>query len=189
MRLRKVFGFLLVTILLSGCTIENRELDRMMSFRASLLSAMGCKFTVDITADYQNELYSFSMECFADEEGNLHFTVLKPESISGISGEITGYGGRLTFDNDTGLTFETLADGQVTPVTAPWLLIKTLRGGYVTSCAMAEDLMHVSVDDTYRDHALHMDIWFDAADTPKRAEILWKDRRVLSLDVTKFEIL
>ena len=75
------------------------------------------------------------------------------------------------------------------PVCAPWIFAKTLRGGYVTSCGMEEELMRVSIDDSYREDALHLDIWFDEANKPKHAEILWKDRRILSLEVKEFEFL
>ena len=188
--MKRVLIFLVVLMLLaSGCSFENHELDRMMSFRASLLSGIGCSFLTNITADYQQELYQFVMDCRSDEQGSLHFTVCEPESISGISGEIADDKGKLTFHNDTVLAFETLTDDQITPVAAPWILVKTLRGGYVTSCCKEENLLRVSIDDSYRDDALHVDIWFDAENNPFRAEILWKDRRILTLEVTNFVIL
>ena len=187
--MKKVLTLLLTVLLLACCRGEKRELDRMMAFRASLLSGMGCSFQAVITADYQEELYQFTLECRSDEQGALHFCVTEPETISGISGVISAQGGKLTFQNDEALAFETLADGQVTPVTAPWLLIKTLRGGYVTSCGTEAEMMRVSVDDSYRDDALHLDIWFDEQDLPKHAEVLWADRRILSLEVANFKIL
>lgn len=160
-----------------------------MSFRATLLSGMGCTFSAKITADYQEERYQFTLDCRCDEQGTLRFTVTQPDSISGISGVISGEGGKLVFDNDSALAFETLADGQITPVTAPWLLIKTLRGGYVKSCGSEGELVHVSIDDSYRDDALHLDVWMTEDDAPSHAEILWANRRILSLEITNFEIL
>lgn len=188
--MRRVLIYLVGLMLLaSGCSFENHELDRMMSFRASLLSGIGCSFRANITADYQQEVYQFAMDCRSDEQGSLHFTVQEPESISGISGEISEDKGKLTFHNDTILAFDTLTDEQITPVAAPWILLKTLRGGSVTSCCKEEDLLRVSIDDGYRDDALHVDVWFDAENKPLRAEILWKDRRILTLEVTNFVIL
>ena len=116
------------------------------------------------------------------------FTVKEPESIAGITGSVSAQGGKLTFD-DTALAFDLLAEGQVTPVTAPWLLVKTLRGGYVTSCGMEEEKLRVSIDDSYREDALRLDIWFDNNNVPNHAEILWANRRILSLEITSFEIL
>ena len=187
--MKKVLTFLCMMLLLSGCKLENRELDRMMTFRASLLAGMGCHFQTVITADYGEELYSFTLDCHGDEQGNLRFTVVEPESISGISGTISGDGGKLSFENETALAFDPITDGQVTPVTAPWLLVKTLRGGYVKSCGTEENMMRVSIDDSYQENALRLDVWFSGEDIPDHAEILWKNRRILSLDVKYFEIL
>ena len=161
----------------------------MMAFRAALLSGMGCRFQAVITADYSDALYQFTLDCHCDEQGTLRFQVIEPESISGIGGTVSAEGGKLTFDNEEALAFDTLADGQVTPVTAPWLLVKTLRGGYVTSCGSEGELVHVSIDDSYQENALRLDIWFTGQNIPNHAEILWADRRILSLSVTQFEIL
>ena len=186
--MKKVLLILMSALLLVGCQSDDDELKQMMDFRASLLSGLGCSFQATITADYQDEVYQFALDCHCDENGALEFVVLEPETISGISGVISGQGGKLTFRNNEALAFETLADGQVTPVTAPWLFVKTLRGGYVTSCGMEQDLMRVTIDDSYEDDALSLDIWF-SSEQPVRAEILWSNRRILSLEVTNFEIL
>lgn len=187
--MKKLLSLLVAAVLLTGCQTDHAELDRMMSFRAKLLSGMGCTFSAKITADYQEEVYSFALECHCDEQGTLRFTVAEPESISGISGVISGESGNLTFDHDSALAFDTLADGQITPVTAPWLLMKTLRGGYVTACGIEDRLMRVSIDDSYREGALRLDVWFNEANIPTYAEILWANRRILSLEVNNFEIL
>lgn len=187
--MKRVLTFLLSVLLLTGCQGQNQELERMMTFRASLLSGMGCTFQAIVTADYQEEVYQFTLDCRCDEQGTVSFTVVEPDTIAGISGEISAEGGKLTFENEKALAFETLADGQVTPVTAPWLLMKTLRGGYVTSCGIEDRLMRVSIDDSYRDDALRLDIWFDNNNVPNHAEILWANRRILSLEITSFEIL
>lgn len=187
--MKKVLTLIFVSLLLTGCKDQNQELERMMTFRASLLSGMGCRFQAVVTADYQTELYQFTMDCRGDEQGNLHFTVIEPESISGISGIISIDGGKLTFNEERALAFEMIADGQVTPVSAPWLLMKALRGGCVTSCGTENDMMRVSVDESYDEDSLKLDVWFSNDDIPTNAEILWAGRRILSLEVTKFEIL
>ncbi|MBQ8834896.1 MAG: hypothetical protein IJ001_08240 [Oscillospiraceae bacterium] len=185
----KKAGLLLgILVLLTGCSPKNRELERGMELRSKLLKAEGCSFTADITADYGDKLYSFSMECTGDAQGNLTFTVTAPETIAGITGNVSDTGGNLTFD-DTALYFELLADGQLSPVSGPWILLKTLRSGYITSASTEEDLLRLAVDDSYEDDALHLDIWVDGEDRPIRAEILYDGRRILTLDVKDFQIL
>ncbi len=186
--MKKVGVLLLLCLMLVGCGGKNQELERVMAFRAQLLAGMGCSFEAVITADYQDSIYTFGVSCRADENGGLTFTVTQPDTISGISGRLDAQGGKLTFDNEV-LSFEMLADGQVTPVSAPWLLIKTLRGGYVTSCGMEGELLRASIDDSYEDDALRLDVWFDSEDKPLQADILYADRRILSMEVKAFEIL
>lgn len=178
----------LLALSLTGCAGENQELAQLMSFRAKLLAGMGCSFDAVITADYQDEIYTFRVSCRSDDQGDLTFTVMEPESIAGITGSVNAEGGKLTFDEQA-LAFRTLADGQLSPVTAPWLMVRTLRGGYILSCGKENNQLRASISDSYEDDALRMEIWFDGDHMPTSGEIIWDERRILSLEVSNFEIL
>ncbi len=162
-------------------------MQRAMEFRSVLLSK-SVAFDVVITADYGDKTYSFGASCQADSQGTLTFTVTAPETIAGITGTISKTGGKLTFD-DKALAFPMLADGQVTPVSGPWILMNTLRSGYLTSCCKEGDGLRLSIDDSYQDDALHLDIWLNADNNPVRGEILWQGRRIVSMDVKNFHFL
>ena len=116
------------------------------------------------------------------------FTVTKPETIAGITGSISAAGGKLTFD-DQAIAFDLLAEGQLSPIAAPWVFIKALRSGYLTSSGNDGEYLRLTVDDSYADDAMHLDIWLGQGDLPVRAEILWKGRRLLSMDVGNFHFL
>lgn len=176
------------SVLISGCSSEEAEMDRALSIRKRLLDSNGCTFDALITADYGSKVYQFNMTCMADKSGNLTFTVQEPESIQGISGKIADQKGALTFD-DRVLAFEMLADGQVTPVTAPWLFVKTLRSGYLSSCTVYEDGLRMTIHDSYEEDALELQIWTDMQEAPIRAEILFRGRRILTLQVANFTYL
>lgn len=186
--MKRFLGLILCLMLLAGCGKTEDDLDLALQFRQRLLAGAGCKFACEITADYGDVIYQFSMDCQADKQGNLSFSVTSPESISGITGAITEAGGHLTFEG-TALAFAPIADGQVTPVTAPWLFLKTLRSGYIASCAEVDGGTYLQIDDSYKDRALHLDIWFNENDMPVCGEILWEGRRVLSINVKDFTIL
>lgn len=173
-------------VMLTGCMGNNEALNRMMELRAALLAGE-CSFQTDVTADYGDKLYTFGMYCEADSRGNLGFQVTAPDTIAGIEGKLASDGGKLTFD-DTALTFPLLADDQVTPVSAPYLLIKTLRGGYVRSAGEEDGLIRVTIDDSYEEDALQLDIWLDDSNLPVRAEVLYDGRRILSMVLTDFQI-
>ncbi len=173
---------------LVGCGNDSDQIADALTLRQKLLDGNGCSFTTEITADYGKEIYQFTMECRGDKQGNLMFAVLAPESIAGITGKISETGGIITFDSEV-LAFAPIADGQITPVTAPWVFLKTLRSGYIASSVPADELTHLQIDDSYNEKALHLDIWLDQNNLPVQAEILWEGRRILSLKVKDFTIL
>lgn len=178
--MKRLLSIFLSLLLLTGCA-ENDAMDNALTLRAAILQAQSCTFQTVITADYGDAVYSFSMDCTADSKGDVTFTVTKPESIAGITGCITTDGGSLTFD-DTMLAIPMLTDDQITPVSAPWILMRTLRGGYITSCANGR----MTIDDSYADDALTLDITVSDENLPVLAEIYWKDRRILTVAVENF---
>ena len=183
--MRKLLAVFFAVVFLSGCSGEDQSLDKAMSMRARLLDSQGCSFRAVITADYGDKLYEFVMQCSTDSEGALSFTVTSPETIAGITGTISSGEGKLIFD-DQALVFSLLADGQVTPVSAPWIFIKALRSGYLSACTKTENGLRLAVDDSYEEDALHLDIWTDETEIPIYCEILWQGRRVVSLDIKNF---
>lgn len=185
--MKYVVAVLSIILCLSGCASQNGEMDRAMALRAKLL-AQSCEFTAQIAADYGDKVYQFEVACKMDNQGTLEFQVVTPESISGIGGSISSQGGKLTFD-DEGLSFPLLAQGQITPVSAPWVLMHTLRSGYLTSCGTDGGVIRLAIDDSYADNALHLDIWLDGEDLPQRGEILWQGRRILSITLKDFAFL
>lgn len=186
--MKRIPAILLVLLMLAGCANARNHIDRALALRARLQQGEGCSFTAGITADYGDALHTFTMECRGDRLGNLSFTVAEPQTVAGITGVISSEGGKLTFD-DTALDFPLLAEGQVAPISAPWLLLKTLLGGYLTGAGEEGELLRLTIDDSYEEDALHLDIWLDREDRPVQADVLYDGRRVLSLTVTNFQIL
>ncbi len=176
-----------VISLLSGCGGRN-SMDKAVGLRTDLLAGEGCSFQCEITADYGEKIYTFGMDSQADREGNLVFSVTAPVTIAGICGTVTGTEGTLTFD-DRVLAFETIADGYLTPVSAPWVLIKTLRSGYLKSCVETENGFCMEIDDTYAESSLQLRIYTDKNAVPTGGEIFWINRRILTLQVDNFTIL
>lgn len=185
----KKAGVLAVLVLfLAGCGQSSRELERGLSLRSKLQKAASSSFDAEITADYGETIYTFTLSCVGQNNGDLTFTVAAPESIAGITGKIDSQGGALTFDEHA-LHFDLLADGQTTPVAAPWIVYKSILGGYLTSAGLEDGNLRLTIDDSYEDNALTADVWLDENDLPARAQILYKGRSFLSLSITNFQIL
>ena len=186
--MKKVAAVLLTCVLLAGCSAGEDALDTGMELRAKLLKADRVSFCIDISADHGDILDLFSMECSTDSGGMLLFTVTSPDTIAGITGQITAESGALTFD-DTALYFPPVGQNRLSPVSAPWILIKTLRSGYLRSAGVEQEQIRLTFVDSYEEHALQVDIWLDKNDLPERVEVLSEGFLILSLDVSNFEIL
>ena len=185
--MKKYLALFCLALVLTGCSRENRALNGAMDLRQQLLSAEGCSFEAKITADYGDAIHSFSVSCRGDRQGGLQFTVREPESISGITGTIDKTGGQLTF-TETALQFDLLTDRQLSPVSAPWIFLRTLREGYLMNGGEEDGLFHVEARDSYEDQALHVDLWLSQEGQPTRGEILFGGRRILTLEVRDFTV-
>ncbi len=178
----------MVLLCLCGCSNTSREIQRGMALRTKLLQSEAVSFDAEVTADYGDSLYTFSLACRAVPKGDLAFTVTAPETIAGITGTIAEGSGKLTFD-DTALHFELMADDYLSPVSAPWLLMKTLLGGNLTSACQEDGNIRLTMDDSFREDALQLDIWLGEGDLPQRGEILFDGRRILSVNVKNLVIV
>lgn len=184
--MKRLTGLVLVLLLLSGCAAPE-AMDGAMALRIRLQST-GCRFRATVSADYGDKIHTFVLDCEADTGGDVSFSVAVPDTISGIRGKLTGESGFLTFDQEV-LAFSMLADGLLSPVSAPWILIHTLRSGYLRSCAETDGGWHMTVNDSYAENAMQVDIWLDEETIPTGAEILWQGRRILTLKVENFEFV
>lgn len=185
--MKRLFCLVILVLFLFGCG-KNEGLDRAMKLRTQLLQGSGCSFDVVITADYGQKQYIFSEKCDGSENGDLSFTVIEPESISGITGRVDVAGGKLTFDEHV-LAFPLLADGLLTPVSAPWFFLHALRSGYINACEDTSETMKIILHDTYGETEIVVDVFCNSDNMPYYSEIYWNGSRIVALEIDNFEIL
>ncbi len=185
--MRRFLVAVAVILCLGGCGTQV-PLDQGLALRQALLDSQGCTFLAHLTLDLGDSVQVFSLECRADVAGDISFTVTAPEVISGITGELTGSGCDLTFE-DLILALPDLAQGRLAPVTGPWILLHTLRSGYLHSCAGTEEGFCLTLDDSYGEDPIRLLVWVTGEHTLEAAEFYWEGRRILSLDVENFELL
>jgi len=188
MIMRRLFSVLLPLLFLWGCGDSGDAMDRATAFRAELLNGGGCSFTAAITADYSDILHTFQLYCSCDQNGNISFEVKAPESISGITGRLSADGGHLTFD-DHALLFPMLAEGRISPVSAPWVFLRALRSGYISGCGEKDGALTIYVDDTYEKDALQVVVCMNEASVPISAEVYYRENRIIAMVVDDFLIL
>ena len=185
--MKKLIALFVVVFLLCGCQSTDGDMNEVLKLRQKVTASEKVTFDGIITADYGDMLHSFGVSCKM-ENAQLHFTVTSPESIAGITGYFDGQGGKLTF-SDQVLAFPLLAEGQLSPVSAPWLFLQTLRGGYLVSSGEDGDLIRICIDESYEENVLRADIWTDLEYNPVRCDFLWSGRRILSMEIENFSCL
>lgn len=174
-------------LLLSGCGKQGGgKMDEALAYRASLLSAGGCSFRAEITADYGETVLPFAAQCQAEEE-SVSFTLLEPESIRGITGSVEGKTGKLTFDGQA-VSFGTLVDGTVSPAAAPYVLCQSWREGYISAVGQDDAGLRMTVNGTYAGNDLITDTWLDPEKgVPFCAEVCYNGQRILSVQISEFQ--
>lgn len=182
--MKRCIAILLMIIFLAGCRSGDALMEQALQLRGKLQGS-GVEFDAEVVADYGDKTYTFGMHCQSDAIGNLKFAVTQPETIQGISGTVAQGTGQLTFD-DKILAFDILADGLISPVSGPWVMMQTLRGGYLTACGRDDLGIRLSIDDSYAEKPLHLEIWLDETNLPKYCEIFWNGRRLLSIKISSF---
>ena len=178
---------LVFSLILSGCAPASDYLEPGLQLRDKLLNANCCKFVAKIRASFDDAQYTFSLSCQADPKGTLTFSVISPEVIADISGVIEKGSGKLTFD-DKLLAFPMLADGELSPISAPWVFYNAILSGYIRAAGQEEEFIRISIDDTLQGENLCVEVWFKE-DTPVYAEVIWQGKNILSISISGFEIL
>lgn len=184
----RIISIVIALLFLVGCSASESSLDRAILLRNSMSSCSQYTFDAHITANYGDVVGKYSISCAGDSAGNIQFTVLSPESIEGISGQIKSNEGSIQFD-DVVLAFPLLAEGEVSPVSAPWLLCKTLLSGYISSCCVEDQQLRITLNDTFEEDAMTVDVWLNENDLPSQAQIIWQGRSILSLKLENFRFV
>ena len=180
--MKKLLLPLILVLFFTGCGQGNTP--RGMSLRQRMNDSNGCAFTAEVRAYIGKEEYVFSMDCECGNFDTVTFTVTAPESLSGITGELSSGSGSLTFDGQA-LAFPMLAQGTMSPISSVWVLLHALRGGYLTD----EGKEGLTIDETYQGVPLRLSVTLDNEDMPTFTEIFQDGERILSLALTNFRFL
>ena len=174
----------LLLVFLMGCSARDPALEAALELRSRCLAAQQVRFRAGISADYIDRIESFSLECTYNADGTMTFLVLGPADIEGIGGRVSGTEGTVEFD-DTVLAFPLLAEGRLSPLSGSWVLMKAICSGNILAAGQEGDLIHLTIDDSYADNALTVDLWLEDG-LVREAEIAWEGRRCLTMTVEDF---
>ena len=173
----------LLLVFLTGCAGPDPAMEAAIDLRTRCLSGP-VSFETEVRADYITSIECFTLDCAFDGAGKMTFSVTEPEEIAGIRGTVRGTEGTMEFD-ETALAFPLLAEGRLSPLSAPWVLMKTIRSGCIIAAGTEGEAVHVIIDDSYADNALSVDLWLEEGRVTE-AEIAWEGRRCVTMTVEDF---
>ncbi len=137
MCVRKIIScVLMITLLLTGCGKENNDSPENLAaqIRAEYLSLSGWSAVVDLSVDYGEQVFDFTVDASWHREGDTVLTVTKPDLVAGITARIRDGETLLEYDG-AGLSLGMLDLSGLTPVSAIPALMKYVTTGYLARCS------------------------------------------------------
>ena len=194
--MRRTLSCVLMTaLLLSGCKAgggpESAE-GLAARIRAEYLSLTAWTAQADVTADYGQRVYEFSLDARWEKDGETTLTVTAPELIAGITARIGPKEAYLEYDGASLSTGALTGDG-LTPLEAVPFLMEELTQGYMARCAFEGEGEARRLRVEFRDADVPLGegsgctAWFqpDTRDL-LGAELSWDGAVVLTVKLTDF---
>jgi len=171
----------LIILLLTSCQgSKNKGQELALDIRTSLIKAEKLELTTEAKADYGDRVYDFTFTYTGNaDKGEIKITA--PESIAGLTAEVSVSGGTLKYDGavlDTGaLTKDGLSPAEAMPV-----LISQWQSGYISGCNYEKlgdtQTLAVTTDVT---ETVKQRTWFDVkTHLPIRAELSENGKMVIA---------
>ena len=184
--------------LLAACGGEagtgNNTDELALDIRADYLSMSGCTARMDVTADYGERVYTYTLDLSYQKDGDTTLAVVAPEEVAGVTARLSGEETFLEFD---GVSLETgpLDDTGLSPLSAAPALLRCAREGFIAESALetvgeSECLKVVCRDpEVQPGTGTEVSLWFDAGTHAlKQGEILSDGARIVACIFTQFSM-
>ena len=159
---------LLLCAVLCGCVGEQGDNDLTLQLRADFLSRAGCSGTMDLTADYGQRVYGYTVDFSETGKDGLSMVITAPENVAGVTARIADGQTALEYD---GLQLETgpLNGDGLSPMDALPAFFTAMESGYIAETGserMGEtEVLRICCRDPELDpgQGLETVLWFDKA--------------------------
>lgn len=135
MRRSRVIGVLMITLLLTACGTaggDHGPMEQALAIRGEYLAAAGCIARLDVTADYGQRVYTYTVDVTVSG-GETTLQVVAPDEVAGFTARLNGTQGSIDYDGAVLETGQLSSDG-LTPLSAVPALLDTARSGFIAGC-------------------------------------------------------
>ena len=162
-------------------------MQQALALRTALGAAGGCTFTAEVTADYGEKIYAYTMECVCETDAGARFTLRAPQTLAGISAEISADGTHVSYE-DTEVGFSALAGGRLAPMQLPWLLADGWYSGRICAAGREDGAVRVSCQLGYGEQTLTLDTWLGEDGFPQKSAVSFDGQTLLTAEIQNFSL-
>ena len=121
---------LLLLCLLCGCTGADSNNDLTLELRSDFLSREGCSGVMELTADYGQRVYAYTVEFDGTVKDGMTLVITAPEEVAGITANIREGQTYLEYD---GVRLETgpVNEEGLSPLDALPTFLTAMESGYI----------------------------------------------------------
>lgn len=189
---------LLLMVILAACgggTGGSPAEELALAVRGEYLDMTACTAVLDVTADYGQRVYDYTIDVSYVKEGESVLTVTAPEEIAGVTARINRESVVLEYD---GVRWETgdLDGNGMSPVDAVPVVLEYAREGFMAECGMEDweekQVLRVVCRDPEgtAGTGLECSLWFDPeSHAILRAELSQDGFVVIQCVFTQFEMV
>ena len=175
--MKRIAPVIMCLVLLCGCAdTGEKEFIRFVEHTAH---AEEVSFTADVRAEYDDKTARFKLRYEHDGDGSA-VTVLEPDILAGIKARLTGERLSLEYEGAM-LDIGTLPDARLSPMSALPLMMKAIRNGHAEITWVEDERIAARIvpEDDYS-----VTLWLGSSLVPESAEISYKERSVVFIEIS-----
>lgn len=163
-----------------------------LDIRTEYLAMEGCTARMDVTADYGERVYTFTLDLSYEREGDATLTIVAPAEVAGVTARLSGEQTYLEYD---GVSLETgpLDESGLSPMGAVPLMLRGAMEGFIAESGLETVGERSCLRMTCRDPEAppgtgrELTLWFDTSTHDLvGGEILSDGVRIISGTVSSF---
>ena len=126
---------LLMTLLLplAACGAKPSYDQQALALRTDYLAMTTCEGAADITADYGQRVYEYSIDFSWQRDGETVLTLTSPDEVEGVTARIEQGETLLEFDQ-VALETGPLAEDGLAPIDCIPAMLEAIQSGYIAQC-------------------------------------------------------
>ena len=137
MRRRLCAPMIILCLVLTACGGQGeRQAEQLaLDIRGEYMEMTACAGQMEVTADYGQRVYEYSISLQWEAQGDTVLTITAPETVAGVTARIRAGQTALEYDGvrvETG----TLNEAGLSPMDALPALLRAAREGFIAECGM-----------------------------------------------------